>query len=280
VQTVNFVEHHRPALERDEGPDVSAPPGWTSIDALAPLTPAAYAAQRPILLGRNTDRLGTRSRKEFEATVPESFTDALAVETSAIQDARWSQPPVGRIVRYARPEVGPRPPAAARPRRAGIRCAPQTVARLILAGRPMPPITEAVRIGEVFRRALIARCSEAIPSVLSGRDGSGQPLREPAHAHAFFLPEDHDQDGLIDHLMLYARQGLDQDVRRALEGLSRLWIADRRSRSEEEDSEADGPASGGWRSKASARLRRSPTALCCATHRIGSASRPICARAI
>lgn len=32
--------------------------------------------------------------------------DALAVETSAIQDARWSEPPAGRIVRYARPEDG------------------------------------------------------------------------------------------------------------------------------------------------------------------------------
>jgi hypothetical protein len=48
--------------------------------------------------------------------------------------------------------------------------------------------------------------------VLSGRDGSGKPLRDPEHAHAFFLPEDHEQDGFIDHLVLYARAGLDQDI--------------------------------------------------------------------
>ena len=221
-------------------PDAPAPPGTTTVDALAPLTPENYTAQRQILLDRNTDRPGTRSRKEFEATVPESFTEALALETSAIQDARWSQPPAGRLVRYARPEVGPRAPATAGRRRTGAHRELPTVARVILAGRPLPPITEAVRIGEVFRRALMARCGEPVPSVLSGRDGSGRPLRDPEHAHAFFLPEDHDQDGFIDHLVLYARLGLEREVRRALEELRYLWIADRRSRSEEEDSEANG----------------------------------------
>jgi CRISPR-associated protein Csb2 len=70
----------------------------------------------------------------------------------------------------------------------------------------------------------MARVKEPIPGVLSGRDEAGAPLRDPQHAHAFFLPEDHDEDGFIDHLVLYARPGLDRAVRRAAEHLNKLWI--------------------------------------------------------
>jgi CRISPR-associated protein Csb2 len=104
-----------------------------------------------------------------------------------------------------------------------------------LAGRPRPRIEEAVKIGEIFRRALIARIGDSVPATISGRDEQGEPLRDPAHGHAFFLPEDDDRDGSIDHLILYARDGIEASVRRAIENLHRLWIADRRRRQSEDN---------------------------------------------
>lgn len=217
-------------------PGVPAQAGWTSVDVLAPLSPDDYSKARSVLLGHNNDRSRSKSRQAFEATVPEKLTDALQVETSAIQNAKWSQPPAARLVVYGRPAVGPRPPAVARAPRAITRPDP-TVARLILAGRPCPPITEAVKIGEVFRRALMARCKGPVPQALSGRDQNNEPLRDPSHAHSFFLPEDHDEDGFIDHLVLFARQGLTEKVRRAVEALRSLWIEDRRGRDDEDDTD-------------------------------------------
>ncbi len=232
------------AVDRIEGefpvaPQASVAPGPAAADILAPLTPAQYAETRPSLLTQNRDRPGSKSRLAFEATVPATLTDALQVETSQLQAAGWSRPPAARLVRYTCPEVEPRPPVR-RPRPTGPDDPTRfPVARFVLAGRPLPSITDAVKIGEVLRRALMARVGEPIPAVLSGRDEDGAPLRDPRHAHAFFLPEDHDEDGSIDHLVLYARSGLDRRVRRAAEGLRALWITDRSGHGrEEEESDA------------------------------------------
>jgi CRISPR-associated protein Csb2 len=208
--------------------------GWARTDILTPLSAAEYAIARPGLLAQNRDKPKSKGRVAFEATVPPTLTEALQVETSQLQAAGWSHPPAGRLVGYARPEVGPRP-SRFRPRPAPADDPARfPIARFILAGRPLPPLTDAVKIGEVFRRALMAHMREPIPAVLSGRDATGAPLRDPAHAHAFFLPEDHDEDGFIDHLLLYARPGLPQVVRRAAEELRALWLGDRLRRDEDE----------------------------------------------
>ena len=81
---------------------------------------------------------------------------------------------------------------------------------------------DALRIGEVARWALMSGTGVPPPE-LSGRDEDG-PLRDdPAHAHAFFLPEDADDDGLIDHLIVYCRRGFTGEARRRLDRLTRLW---------------------------------------------------------
>jgi CRISPR-associated protein Csb2 len=209
-------------------PDGPAGASTVAVDVLAALSPQAYAAERPGLLALNSDKPKSKKRLAFEATVPVSLFKAVQVETSALQAAGWSQPPGGRFVRYHRPEIGPRPPA----RR--IRPTPLTklpkVARLVLAGRPLPRIEDAVKIGEVFRTAIMARMKGEIPAVISGREAGGKPSHDPQHGHAFFLPEDHDCDGFIDHLVLYIRDGLPPEVASALDKLRSLWIAAHRRR--------------------------------------------------
>jgi CRISPR-associated protein Csb2 len=215
-------------------------PGWTVVDVLAPLSAAAYERTRPALLTLNGDKAGSSRRRTFEATVPDSLLDALAVETSQLQAAGWSCPPAGRIVAYMRRDVGPQP--SGRTRRSLVKHGEpaSTVARLVLAGRPRPRIEEAVKIGEIFRLALMARIGAPVPASISGRDEHGRPLRDPAHRHAFFLPEDDDGDGSIDHIILFVRDGLEPAVRRAVEGLQRLWIADPQTRlSDNENSDDD-----------------------------------------
>lgn len=228
------------ATDTVNGPLPVVPIGATSTSAevLTPLSVAEYADARPNLLAQNHDKPKSKSRVAFEATIPLALTDALQVETSELQAAGWSRPPAGRLVGYARPEVGPRP-SIHKPRRAPADDPTRfQIARFVLAGRPLPPITDAVKIGEVFRRALMALVKEPIPVVLSGRDEAGAPLRDPQHTHAFFLPEDHDDDGFVDHLVLYARPGLPRVVRRAAEGLRALWIDDHRTRDTDEESGA------------------------------------------
>jgi CRISPR-associated protein Csb2 len=210
----------------------------------APLSPDAYRETRERLIreerGRRcsgwkkkpTDEALDNEMKDFLATLPERLVDALAVDTSDLQAVGWSDPPAARRMLYSAPELtttwrGER-------RRQSARKQPDpTVARFVLAGRPRPRVEDTVRIAEIMRLAVMAKFGWTTvegkrrpnaPGVISGYGEDGKPLRHDSHAHAFWLPEDADGDGAIDHVIVYARAGLDGDCRKALDLVTKLWI--------------------------------------------------------
>ena len=98
-----------------------------------------------------------------------------------------------------------------------------TTARFALYGKPLPRIEDALRIGEAMRAAAMGLAkrllgADALPPELSGHDqASGN-----RHGHAFWLPEDADGDGAIDHLSVHAAQGFGDDAIRVLTALRTL----------------------------------------------------------
>jgi CRISPR-associated protein Csb2 len=193
-----------------------------------------------------TDKSLDNNMKDFLASLPERLADALAIDTSDLQAVGRSDPPAMRRVLYSAPE----PKAAWRGRRqlrtARERADP-TVARFVLAGRPRPRVEDTVRIAEVMRLATMAKFGwETVegkrrpraPGVISGYDDDGKPLRDINHAHAFWLPEDADSDGEIDHIIIYAAAGLDTEVRQKLDRVTLLWLGERGHDDEEESASA------------------------------------------
>lgn len=179
-----------------------------------------------------------RSRGRQAHTVPARLAHALTLDTADYQDRGWSRPPAARDVVYVRaPEAAPG--VVARPSRRGSNGAERnspTVARFLLAGRPLPRIEDAVKIGELMRRAALAqfgwrrdeaadRWIPSAPSEISGRDTDGKPLKDPSHRHAFWLPEDADGDGWIDHVSVFMAGGITPEVRARLDRITRLWLA-------------------------------------------------------
>ena len=231
--------------------------GRDPVRLLAPRTPGAYAAERQRIMDdmkremvaaperpptqrtieKKLDR-ALRSKGRQAHTLPERLVDALALDTADYQDRGWSRPPAAREVVYARePEAAPGVVARprGRPRPSPTARDLPTVARFLLAGRPLPRIEDAVRIGELMRRAALARfgwqhdetAGRRIPKApweISGRDADGKPLRDRSHAHAFWLPEDADGDGWIDHVSVLIAGGMNDSVRRALGRITRLWL--------------------------------------------------------
>ena len=61
-------------------------------------------------------------------------------------------------------------------------------------------------------------------------------MRDPSHRHAFWLPEDADDDGRIDHVSVYIAGGISRDVQARLDRITRLWLP-LKQRSEEVDAE-------------------------------------------
>ena len=118
-----------------------------------------------------------------------------------------------------------------------------TVARYLLAGRPQPRIEDAVKIGELMRLAALSKFGwdnrrPKAPPVISGRGPDNQPLRDGRHSHAFWLPEDADGDGRIDHISVYAEAGFNAAVRQKLDRLTRLWVGRNDSSGEGENEES------------------------------------------
>ncbi|MYN66372.1 MAG: type I-U CRISPR-associated protein Cas5/Cas6 [Acidobacteria bacterium] len=243
-------------------------PHGDPVRLLAPQTPAAYAAERQRIMDdmrsqilaapgkpptqraveKQLDKALTSKGRQAH-TLPERLVDALALDTADYQDRGWSRPPAAREIVYERaPEAAPRVVARAAGRRT-VRAEGDlpTVARFLLAGRPLPRIEDAVRIGELMRRAALAqfgwrrddaagRSIPLAPWEVSGRDTAGKPLKDPSHRHAFWLPEDADGDGWIDHVSVFIASGLNREVQARFDRITRLWLAPKQ-RSEDIDAE-------------------------------------------
>jgi CRISPR-associated protein Csb2 len=238
------------------------------VNLIASRAPADYAAERSRLIAELEERerrsaldkekkaptakaLASLRDKAFGITLPERLVDALTLDTADYQRIGWSRPPASREVVYIRQ---PLTPTLRSPRRRQPNVDDRvrfTVARYVLAGRPRPPIEDAVKIGELMRLAALSRFGWTkddksgrkrpnAPAVISGRGPDGQPLRDPKHGHAFWLPEDADGDGEIDHVLVYAAEGFERDVRLKLDGLTKLWVesSQRGATVEEDNSDA------------------------------------------
>ena len=247
------------------------------VRLLAPHPPGVYAGERNRLIADERERIRSAAKKpptekklETEVakafrskasgldTVPERLADALALDTADYQDRGWQRPPAAREVLYARGEEAA-PMVAPRVRRrrvvsnAGAKM--PTLARYLLAGRPRPRVEDTVRIGELMRLAALSqfgwrhdgssgRRIPMAPWQISGRDTEGKPLRDPGHRHAFWLPEDADSDGLVDHVSVFIPDGIDLDIQAKLDRITRLWT-ERTLRADDED--VDVAATAEWR---------------------------------
>jgi len=129
------------------------------VRLIAPLDGKAYAERRRKMIAEHglDARKLNKTQKQILETMPERLLDALQVDTAALHNAGWSQPPSSRFVTYQRPydclSVAPRP----QPRRSSVHV---TTARLILIGKPLPRIEDAVRIGEVVRKAVVKQADQ------------------------------------------------------------------------------------------------------------------------
>lgn len=160
---------------------------------------------------------------EVEATLPEDWLAALSLDTGELQAAGWSAPPAACQAYYLRPKDALRfmaastMPARIRP------VTTVTTFRFAMYGKPLPLMKDAVRVGEWLRAAAMSVCGEdAIPSAISGH-GLAETNR---HAHAFWLPEDMDDDGRIDHVLIHVPAGVSGAARTAIQTLRRLWNRD------------------------------------------------------
>ena len=187
------------------------------VTLFAALPPVEYAQRRTQFL---QDKAST---KKIAQTLPEDFLDALSLDTGALRQYGWSQPPAARKVNYLRPADALKP----RRRVSKYPVPRNTTGLFVLSGKPLPRVEETLRIGELLRVALLSQAKhrygeDYIPPIFSGHG----LLHNRPHRHAFYLPWDSNEDGCIDRLVVHVPDGMDEDQQGVLEALTRMWSRD------------------------------------------------------
>lgn len=187
--------------------------------------------------------------------VAPGFTVAdLERSTAELQREGWSDPPGSRQVFYRRAAEAllPSTQRTSAPRRVVI----PTVAEFALEDGPgavLPLLVDAVRVGDQFRRAVMSFYKGRDvrpPPVFSGR-GDGDTPREDQHLHAHFIADarvrrarGQQERHRITHVMVWSREGFDDEAQAALRHVRYLALPWRRDRVEET---AKGPQDGDLR---------------------------------
>lgn len=145
--------------------------------------------------------------------------DALTVRTLDVRKDRLVDPPGAYRQPYTRPE-----PAQPLPQVRRREMAKPTAVRWALAASALPSRHAAVVMAHVLRQACMAAFGQArggaASPILAGKDEHGRPLE--GHGHAHYVAVDSDGDGLLDHLVLWAPEGLGQRELTALARIERL----------------------------------------------------------
>lgn len=210
-------------------PTETAGDGWTGarLTLMTPMPAIDYASFRSAQLEGLEKRsdLKTRDRKAIALTLPESWLQAIGVETRDLRGAGWNIPPASREIPYlVQGEIlrtSGRVPARSASRRSA------TTFRFAVYGKPLPRVEDTVRMGELLRMAAMSRAKrllgeDAVPPLISGH---GLPDSN-RHDHAFWLPEDADGDGKIDHLIVHIPASLTGLAQQAVESIRRIWNRD------------------------------------------------------
>jgi CRISPR-associated protein Csb2 len=212
--------------------------GFEQIKLTAPNDPEDYRKWRHHELQGAIDEIGLPPGKKLtpaqqkqidriQSSYPVDLIDCLQRDTAWWKAQSWSQAPGTQAVLYWREaealQVGP--PSCPR-----VSHAPRVEMMLLALTTPsgsksaLPSVTRTLPQAELLHKALVAKLGfggEPCPELV-GRDGTGEPLK--AHSHAHRLPIDLDDDGRLDHIIVFAPMGLGARAQRAVRSLRRTYV--------------------------------------------------------
>lgn len=213
-------------------------PGWEQVSLIAPMPASDYITWRESAVVKVTMALPqpaagkkptAKMQKDFDkatAPYPLDLVACLQVQTSWLQSQSigWSQPPGSRRVFYWRKtnalEVGT--PQLRR----NVEPPPVEAMLLSLATatgnkHALPSVVRTLPQGELLHKALVSAVT-AHSQVLTGCDEMKNPLKG-RHEHASILPLDLDNDGHLDHILIWAPMGLDAAAQQAVRAVRKTY---------------------------------------------------------
>lgn len=214
-------------------------PGWEQVplmvvEKLSDFTQwrersvAQALADIPLPENKKPSKKLLNDRAKAEEPYPADLIACLQVETNWLRKYGWSHPPGSRRVFYWR-KADALEAGAPRPRKRVLDM--PTVEAMLLSvstasgnDHALPSITRTLPQAELLHRALVSLSEKQCvhSAVLTGCDEDRNPLGGP-HAHAHILPLDLDQDGHLDHFLIWAPMGLDAHAQAAIRAVRKTF---------------------------------------------------------
>lgn len=220
-------------------PEVEGQPtgtGWEQVSLIAPMAANDYTCWRGNAVAMAIESLPkpatgmkptAKMQKDYAKAVapyPPDIVACLQVQTSWLQGHGWSQPPGSRHVFYWRKtnalEVGP-------PKTRSSLNLPPVQAMLLSMStatgneHALPSVIRTLPQGELLHKAVVSTVTSHSES-LTGCDEMGTPLKGQ-HEHAHILPLDLDNDGHLDHILIWAPMGLDSTSQKAVRAIRKTF---------------------------------------------------------
>lgn len=148
--------------------------------------------------------------------------DMLCVSIRSMRKGGRLHPPGAAWVRYPLP----RPLVGTVPSRPTSRAGRVPAVRLALSGAAPVSVRQTVVLAEAIRTAAMSQYGRlyegGVSQMLAGKDTDGTPLA--GHRHAHWLPLDLDGDRLLDAVLVWAPEGLDEKEVASLGAIRRLYF--------------------------------------------------------
>lgn len=212
--------------------------GFEQIVLSAPEESDAYTAWRKgevetgmkeleLPTGKKLSQAQQKKVDAIQSAYPMDLLDCLQRDTAWWKAQKWSRAPGTRSVLYWREanalEVGP--PSSLRT------WGPRRVEMMLLAlstpsgsKSALPMVARTLPQAELLHAALASKLGfggEPCPEIV-GRDEKGDPLKN--HRHSHLLPVDLDDDGRIDHIIVFATMGLGARAQHAVRSLRKTYM--------------------------------------------------------
>ncbi|MDE0039363.1 MAG: type I-U CRISPR-associated protein Csb2 [Gammaproteobacteria bacterium] len=206
--------------------------GWEQVALLAPTNAPEFdewraarldaaLADLPLPEGRKPAKGRLSKRAKATASYPADLLDCLQKDTTWLRSYGWNSPPGSRLVLYWRPSgaisTSARATRAAVPLEQRVQAMLLSLTNASRNDHTLPPVTRTLPQAELLHRALVAIAARkgTPPPEITGRDGNRRPRQGP-HQHAHINPLDLDGDGHLDHVLVWAPEGLGSNAQAAI----------------------------------------------------------------
>lgn len=217
---------------------ISKGPGWEQVPLFAPVSESEYSTsvestrlaietEFPAPADKKIPASITKQRAKALEPYPSDLFDCLTTDTTFLQQHGWSQPPGSRRILYWRPTRALSVTPSGRSRIQGT-VAPVDAILVALASdtsrrEVLPQFYRALPQAELLHRALVKKMDGLHADVFTGKDQNKVPLTGHRHVHYVPLNLDRNEPNRLDHILLWAPMGFDDQAQQAILGTSYTW---------------------------------------------------------